>query len=60
MIAVDATFVPGVTRDDPVVLLGAQDGERITPDELATLSDTIAYEIMLGFLPRAHRVFDGL
>ncbi len=56
MLMVDVSAVPGVTMDDEVVLLGEQDGERITPDELAALSGTIPYEIMLGFTQRVPMV----
>ena len=49
MIMVDVTDIPGVTLEDEVVLMGAQGDERITPDELAELTETIPYEIMLGF-----------
>ena len=49
MIMADVTDVPGVTLDDEVVLMGAQGGRRITPDELAEAAETIPYEIMLGF-----------
>ncbi len=60
MIMVDVTDIPGVTPDDPVVLLGEQGAERITPDELAMLTGTIPYEIMLGFTQRLARAFDGM
>ncbi|MBR0463776.1 MAG: alanine racemase [Clostridia bacterium] len=53
---VDVTDVPGACLDDEVVLMGCQDGEAITPDELADLIDTIPYEIMLGFTRRVTRV----
>ena len=39
---VDADVQPG----DEVVLLGAQGGERITPEELARHAETIGYEIV--------------
>ena len=55
MLMADVTDIPGVTLDDEVVLMGAQGGERITPDELAERAETIPYEIMLGFLPRIPR-----
>ena len=55
MIMADVTDIPGVTLEDEVVLMGAQGGERITPDELAERAETIPYEIMLGFLPRVPR-----
>lgn len=49
MVMADVTEIPGVDMDDEVVLLGGQGNERITPDELAELAETIPYEIMLGF-----------
>lgn len=55
MLMADVTDVPGVGLEDEVVLMGAQGAECITPDELAELSGTIPYEIMLGFLPRIPR-----
>ena len=55
MIMADITDVPGVTLEDEVVLMGAQGTERISPDELAELAQTIPYEIMLGFGPRVTR-----
>ena len=51
----DVTDVPQADMDSPVVLLGAQGAERITPEELANLSDTIPYEIMLSFTGRLAR-----
>ncbi len=55
MVMIDVTDIPGVSLDDDVVLLGEQQDERITPDELAALTGTIAYEIMLGFGNRVPR-----
>lgn len=52
MIMADVTDIEGVTLEDPVVLMGRQGSERITPDELAELAETIPYEIMLGFSAR--------
>ncbi len=52
MLMADVTDIPEATIDSEVVLMGAQGGERITPDELARLAGTIPYEIMLGFSPR--------
>ena len=52
MVMADVTDIDGVTLEDPVVLMGRQGGERITPDELAELAGTIPYEIMLGFSAR--------
>lgn len=57
MLMADATDAGEVTRETPVVLLGAQGNERITPDELAEMSGTIPYEIMLGFGNRVSRTW---
>ncbi len=56
MLMIDVTDVPEATLASEVVLMGRQGGEEITPVELANLTDTIPYEIMLGFLPRVRRV----
>ncbi len=55
MLMVDITDIPGVELSDEVVLMGRQNGESITPDELAERAETIPYEIMLGFAPRVPR-----
>ncbi len=52
---VDVTDVPEANLRSEAVLLGAQGEERITPDEIARLSGTIPYEIMLGFGARVTR-----
>ena len=57
MIMLDVTDIPEASLDSEVVLLGAQGGERITPDELAERAETIPYEIMLGFSPRVRREY---
>lgn len=51
----DVTDVPEATLDSEVVLMGRQGDGEITPAELADLTGTIPYEIMLGFLPRVRR-----
>jgi len=52
---VDVTDIPGADMNSEAVLMGAQGDERITPDELARLAETIPYEIMLGFGARVTR-----
>jgi alanine racemase len=47
----DVAVRPG----DPVVLLGAQGDERITPDEWAEHLGTIAYEVVCAIGPRVAR-----
>lgn len=55
---VDVTDIPeDVVPGDPVVLLGSQGSESVTAEELATLAQTVPYEILCGFserLPRDH------
>ena len=57
MIMLDVTDIPEANLDSEVVLMGDQGGERITPDELAELAETIPYEIMLGFSARVRREY---
>ena len=49
---VDVTSVPQASLESEAVLLGRQGDQRITPDELAELAQTIPYEIMLSFSQR--------
>ena len=56
MLMADVTDIPNVTVDTPVVLMGRDGEECITPDELARLASTIPYEIMLGFMNRVERI----
>lgn len=44
---VDVTQVPQVRAGDVAVLLGAQQNERITAEELAGWADTISYEVLM-------------
>jgi alanine racemase len=48
-----------VQAGDEVVLLGAQGGERISPDEWAARLDTIAYEVVCGLGGRVERRYGG-
>ncbi len=49
----DAAVMPG----DEVVLLGHQGGEHITAWDWASLTGTIAYEILCGISPRVPKVY---
>jgi len=44
-------------NDDEVVLLGAQDGETISVEDVAKWSDTISYEVLTGINTRVPRVY---
>jgi len=52
----DVTDIPGVANGDKVVLIGEQDGSRITADDLASLTGTIAYEVLCAISARVPRV----
>lgn len=53
----DVTDVGEVALDDEVVLLGTQDGLRITAEELAEQIGTISYEIACNVSARVPRVY---
>ena len=56
-LTVDLGEIAGVTYDDEFVLIGEQDGARITADEVAAERRTINYEVttaLRGRLPRLH------
>lgn len=60
MLMLDVTDIGEADLNSEVVLMGSQGQERITPDELAELAQTIPYEIMLGFAARVHRVYEKM
>ncbi len=55
MMMADVTDIPDADISSEVVIMGRQGSECITPDELAEISGTIPYEIMLGFTARLIR-----
>jgi alanine racemase len=56
-LAVDVTDVPGLTPDEPFVLLGRQGGEVIRAADLARARNTIAWEVLSSMAPRLARVY---
>jgi alanine racemase len=56
MIMLDVTDVTAVAEGDEVVLIGAQGKERITADDLAAKTGTIAYEVLCGISGRVPRI----
>lgn len=54
---VDATDIPGVEQDDPIVLIGTHSGTAITADEVAGWAETINYEVVTGLARRVPRVY---
>jgi alanine racemase len=55
MFMVDVTGVDA-REDDEVVLIGEQGDEAVTADEVASWSDTIAYEVLARLNPRLPRL----
>ncbi|MGA8530841.1 MAG: alanine racemase [Acidobacteriaceae bacterium] len=53
---VDVTDIPGVERGDEVMLIGEQGADRITADNLASATGTIAYEVLCAISARVPRV----
>lgn len=56
IVAVDTTHIPGVRPGDEVVLLGKQDAEVITAEQLAGWSGTINYEVTTRINERIPRI----
>ena len=60
LLTIDVTDHPGVSLGDEAVLLGAQEDERITAEEIAEKIGTISYEIFCSVSARVPRVYrDG-
>jgi alanine racemase len=60
LVTIDVTDVPAAAFGDEVVLLESQDGETITPEELANKIGTISYEVFCSVSARVPRVYrDG-
>ena len=52
----DVTEIPGVRIGDEVVLIGRQQAEYVSADELAALAGTISYEVLCGIGARVPRI----
>jgi alanine racemase len=57
MCMVDVTDVMDVAAGDEVMLIGCQDEENISADEVAELAGTISYEILTGITARVPRLY---
>ncbi len=53
----DVTDIPGVEVGDEAVLIGRQEKEQITAEELARHARTIPYEILAGLSPSIPRIY---
>jgi alanine racemase len=56
-LAVDASHVPDVRIDDPVVALGRQGDAEISVEQVAQWAQTISNEVMTALGPRVPRVY---
>lgn len=59
LITIDVTSVPNAREDDEVLLLGRQNNDRITAEEIAELCGTISYEIYCNIGRHHFRYFSG-
>jgi len=56
MTMLDVTEVAGVAAGDEAVLIGSGGNERISADDIAAKTGTIAYEVLCGISGRVPRV----
>jgi len=54
---VDVTDIDGCAEGDEAVLIGEQGGERITADDVATLAETISWDILASLQARLPRLY---
>ena len=54
---VDVTDIPGVTRNDRVVLVGSDGDETITMEQIAARADSFNYEFVSGISRRVPRFY---
>lgn len=57
MCMVDVTHIAGVQVGDEAVLIGQQGQEKVDADDLATLADSISWEVLAGISARVPRRF---
>lgn len=55
----DVTDIPNVQIGNRVILIGEENGLKITAEELAQKTDTISYEITCGIDRRVERIYVG-
>ncbi|HEX2906463.1 MAG TPA: alanine racemase, partial [Phototrophicaceae bacterium] len=49
---INVSHIPDVSIGDEVVLIGTQEGQTLTADDMARRLNTISYEVLTGILPR--------
>lgn len=57
MVMVDVTRIAGATVGDEAVIIGRQGDDRITADDIAEWTGTIAYEVLCTIGPRVPRLY---
>jgi alanine racemase len=57
MCMADVTASPGTQPGDVATLIGRDGDERVDADELATLGDTISWEVLAGITARVPRLY---
>jgi alanine racemase len=55
--SLDVTHLPACEVGDEVVLIGEQGDQRLTAEDLAAASGTIAYEVLTNISPRVPRFY---
>ncbi len=56
-IMVDITDIPDVSVGDHAVVLGENEGARISAEALGSMCHSFNYEVVCNFMPRVHRVY---
>lgn len=56
-LVLDVTHIEDVALEDEVVIIGTQDEETISADELAVKAETIHYEIVSSILTRVPKIY---
>jgi alanine racemase len=57
LMMVEVTKIPKVKVNDEVVLIGQQDKEKITAEEIALKIGTINYEVITRINPQIPRIY---
>jgi alanine racemase len=57
---VNISEIPNVSLGDVATLIGSDQDEQITVDDVAEQADTISYEILTGLSPRLPRIWKKL
>ena len=57
LVTIDVTGIRDASLGDEVVLLGSQERETVTPEEIAAKIGTISYEVFCNVSARVPRVY---